>query len=191
MASPAFLIEGHMEKKILQSVCPGVPIRRIECNGEDVAMSVMAKFIETHVRLLNNRCYPIVIIFDRERREASCRDLKNELTIELDRRGLAGQYIIGIPDRTIENWILADREMIFDRYGVACPRQDYEGRFGKNDLKSVLRSRYAYHETTTGVQMFLDCNPDVLYQRSVSFREFLNEIKFECNWIEGVNIVSD
>ena len=74
MPDPAFLIEGHMEKKILQSVCPGVPIRRIECNGEDVAMSVMAKFIETHIRLLNNRYYPIVIIFDREGRESTCGD---------------------------------------------------------------------------------------------------------------------
>ncbi len=188
MPKPAFIIEGHMEKKILQSICPGVPIRRIGCNGDDVSMTVMAKFIDTLFRLFNNRYYPIVIMFDRERRELSCDALKQELSNELKERGFEGQYVIGIPDRTIESWILADSDVLLGKYYAVANKPSYEGSFGKNEIKSILGDEYNYHETTLGVEMFLNCDPNTIYHKSASFRALVSAVAFECRWINTINI---
>lgn len=186
MPSPAFLIEGQMEKLILQSICPGVPIRRIGCNGEDVAMDVMAKFIDTHIQLLNNRHYPIVIVFDREGRVSNCDDLRNQLSAELNNRGFDGQYIIGVPDRMIENWILADKKMLESHYGVSLARQNYEGMSGGGKLKEILKDEHNYHKTTMGVELFLKCDPQIIYQKSKSFRDLVDAINFQCPWFEAI-----
>lgn len=186
MPSPAFIIEGHIEKRILQSICRGFPIRRIGCNGEDVSMSVMAKFIDTHIRLFNNRHYPIVIIFDRELRQASCNALIRELTSELNDRGHGGQFVVGIPDRTIENWILADRQMLVDSYNANVNNASYEGSVGKSEIKKMLGADYKYHETTLGVELFLKCNPKVIYKRSPSFRSLVKKLPYRCPWISIV-----
>lgn len=147
MPSPAFLIEGHMEQKILQSICPGVPIQRIGCNGTDVPMAVMADFIETLIRLLNNRNHPIIIIFDRERREATCDALVAELSAELERRELNVDFRIGIPDQMIENWILADFKMLANEYGATPTALNYEGVPGKGRLAALLKDGRRYQET--------------------------------------------
>lgn len=180
MPSPAFLIEGHMEKKILQKICPGAPIRRIGCNGDRAPMSVLAKFVETQIRVLNNRNFPIVIIFDRERREATCDELKEMLRIELDAKGFNGQCIIGIADRTIENWILSDNEVMVT-FGGTVADAPYEGKFGKSEIKSALGQEANYHETTLGVEMFLKCNPQTMYDRSLSFRALMDQFP-DCAW---------
>lgn len=179
-----------MEKKILQKICPGVPIRRIGCNGSDVPMAVMADFIETLIRLLNNRNHPILIIFDREGRVATCDDLISELSAELESRELNVDYRIGIPDQSIENWILADYDMLAEGYGVSTRAQNFEGTPGKSRLAALLRNRYKYHETTLGVEMFLKCDPQKMYRESTSFRKFAGLIDFDCYWLRDIHPIS-
>ena len=67
MINPAFIVDGLMEKRIIQKVCPGKPVRLLNCNGKAVSYEAAAKRVASLVRLLKNN-YPIVIIFDREER---------------------------------------------------------------------------------------------------------------------------
>jgi hypothetical protein len=67
MPEPAFLVEGQMEQRIIQSLCPNKPVRLIRCNGDDVSMAAIARALNARLRLLLNYS-PIIIILDRERR---------------------------------------------------------------------------------------------------------------------------
>lgn len=105
----AFLVDGHMEQKIAQRLCAGCPVRILNINGRDVQIHAIAKQVATQFRLLNNRYYPVVILIDREERDVSADDLAKALVNEAERQGVPrDQLIVGVADRMIENWILAD-----------------------------------------------------------------------------------
>jgi hypothetical protein len=184
MTRPAFLVEGKMEQKIIQTICPGKPVRLINCNGDDVAIARVADFIETHVRLLNNCFFPIIIWMDREGREQTSEEIKSELLSALNKKGFApDQFIIGIADRTSENWILAG-DPDLSEYSKA-PRQlrPNEATKGKNELKKQLHIQ-SYSETHDGYNLFMACNVDKMKEFSASFQNFVSQMTdLECSWL--------
>lgn len=184
MPEPAFIVEGSLEQAVIQRVCPKHVVRRLGINGRDVSIAAIARRVETHMRLLANRYYPVVIIFDREEREASCAELAAQLSALLDELGYDGQYRIGIPDRNAENWILADWERFST--GIGKPemaRQDAEGLNGKTLIKRFMPDGQPYHETTIGVSLFVSIRPTIAAQASSSFRAFRALIDFRCGWL--------
>jgi len=65
--SVAFIVDGYTEKKVLQRLCPGCPIRMTNLNGSDVSIEAIAKIVNSLVKLLKGRSFPVLIIFDRVR----------------------------------------------------------------------------------------------------------------------------
>ena len=187
MPEPAFLVEGQMEQKIIEKICPGKIVRRIGCNGDKVEMKAVARFIDAQMRRLKNYS-PIIIIFDRERRRQSCSSLKLELAAELDARGHVDRYIIGIPDRTTENWILADWQ------SVCSSRSDFktfegcaEQLHGKSELRKLLPTGHLFTETTLGPELFLLTSAQRVYERSPSFRDLVDMLNFPCKWLSRID----
>lgn len=172
MTRPAFLVEGHMEQRILRNICPGAPARRIGCNGDNVSLRVMSKFIASQIRLLGNRHHPIIIIFDREDRQESSEELAADLLGLLHEVGLDDQDIrIFVADRDVEDWILKDMETLKARTGV----DPGEGVFlRKGGLIRLLSQRVAYHETTVGVDLFLASNKERIAQSCQIFNALRN-----------------
>jgi hypothetical protein len=196
MPNPAFLVDGHMEQKIIQTLCPGAPVRRINCNGRDVPMHVLAKFINTNIRLLGNNHWPLIILVDREGRDTSRQQLIRELRKCLDEYGHAGQSRLGMADRMVENWILADIDVVkrvynIDSNNLNMPADHYEGVGGKAKLREIVAYKAVYHETTVGVDLFTNCDPHIITEKSTSFREFVSQFSHElgCKWLSrGENI---
>lgn len=184
MANPAFFVEGHMEQRFITQVCKGSPVRRIGCNGDQVTMAGMARHLAPLIRLLSNN-YPLIVFFDRERRDESCEDLGNQLLAELvsfevDTRNV----VIGVADRTIENWIIADHSLhqrVDSLKDGAC---NTEGEFGKTLIRNALIETKNYNETTTGVDLLKAMNPTVARQNSPSFDQFLEKIDLPCWWLD-------
>jgi len=186
MSKPAFLVEGQMEQKIIQAICPGIVVRRINCNGIDVSMRAIAKTLDANMRLLKNY-YPIFIVFDREGREQSCEKLMAELSEILNAKDYAGTYRIGIADRTIENWILADWRHALELFdGDDEDSTNHDGENGKSRLKKMLPKGIVYNETTIGVDLFRKCRPSEMYANSSSFRKFVDTIDIKCWWLKSV-----
>src|SRR3954452_9708477 len=94
MPDPAFLVDGIMEQRILQHICPGKPVQRLNCNGKNVALEIIVDRIEFHIRLLNNRYDPIIILIDREQRRATCVDIVSSMNQLLDERRYSGQFVV-------------------------------------------------------------------------------------------------
>ena len=182
MNNAAFLIDGHLEQKFLRKACPHHPIRRINCNGTNVSISAIADRVASQCRLLNNRHYPIVIVIDREDRTASTDSLCSDLLAQLIEKGVNEQIIIGVVDRMIENWILADAEKVAEHpsYYASVPANT-EGLHGKNILKGCIRH---YHETTIGVDLLVSCRASVMRSNSTSFSRFYGQLPVNnCWWL--------
>jgi len=151
--NPAFIVEGDMEQKILGRICRGHPIRKIGCNGDNVSIERMCDFIAAQIRTLNNKNYPIIIIFDREKRAEDCESICKTAIQTLHKLGLADHDIrIFVADREFEDWYLMDRSSI-------CTHFQFEDKLGplngKGGIEKLLESGdICYHETTIGVDIF-------------------------------------
>lgn len=177
----AFLVEGGMEQRIVQRLCPGKPVRLIELNGRDASLAAIAKRIGTLFRLLGNRYYPVVIILDREDRELSVDDMERDLRVLLVGESVpCDQIIFGIPDRMIENWILADPSC----WNGAEGDGNFEGANGKSRLRDNLEAQgRTYSEIADGVSMFCEINCQIAVRNSVSFQNFNDRLSHLCRWM--------
>src|SRR6185437_1125007 len=111
------------EKKIIQKLCPDSPVRMTNLNGKSVSIPAIAKRISSFLTLLKGRYYPVLILVDREGRPETSEAIEEELV-----RELVGQYgckpqdiVVSCPDRMIENWMLADAELLKRRFEVEIP----------------------------------------------------------------------
>ena len=178
MSNAAFLVDGHLEQKFIQRICPNRPVRRIECNGRDASVIAISDRIATQCRLLNNRYYPVIIVIDREDRTTTANEFATELLGQIRIFGIHDYIILGIADRMIENWILADHDALNQYTGK---RQNIptscEGDHGKNIIKSCLKH---HHEMTVGVALLETCKPITMIANSTSFKSFYEQLPKNC-----------
>ncbi len=187
MSRHAFIVEGDMEQIFLKKICGGrrIPVLSVG-NGKKFPMTTMATHIGALLSRLNDRHYPVVIVFDRERRKESSDDLSKTLLEELEKLRKLGKHRydksklrIGIPDQMIENWILADHEYMESRFGVKIKLINFEGKHGKNIIRKLLEKE-SYKETTRGVEMLEEMNFLRAAQRSPSLAKFLDSLDINC-----------
>lgn len=179
----AFIVEGHMERKIIQAICPGSPVRLLGANGDHVAVAAIAKHAALHINTLKNN-YPIILIFDRENRSSSCGRIASDLVLELSSRNIdTKNLIICLPDRTTENWILpflgADLQMASSTGRLNC-----EGLDGKKEIKALFKAKKrSYMETVDGVDLFNQIDQASLIQSSPSFKHLFESLRNHCRWL--------
>jgi hypothetical protein len=177
--SIAFFVDGQHEQRFIQNVCPGNVVRLINCNGKDVEMSAISKRIASLCRLLHGKCHPIIIVIDREQRKKPADDLICELLKNLKDEGVNDELIIGMPDTMIENWILADDEVINQHsFKILNPELTLEGTKGSYEITKYIRS---YNKTTIGVSLLKKCRPSKMV-KSKSFNDFISRINKDLCW---------
>jgi len=185
MPKPSFIVEGYLEQRMVQAACPGAKVVLLGANGDNVSMGTIAKFIATQFRLFNNRYYPIVVIFDREKRNEPCTDLKAELCKQLKSKRIdAEQFIFFISDRDIETIFVCHVALDGEIIDTGCPHtQSVDGLDGEAELRRRLeRKGIAYHKTTIGIQLFRRVRPFIVAAKSDNFRAFRGQILGMCPW---------
>ena len=186
MINPAYLVEGDLEQKFIQNVCPGYPVRKINCNGDDVSLEAIGKRVGTLGRLLHKRHSPLVVVFDRERRAEPAQSIEVRLGEILKQEDIQVPVLIGVADRHIENWILADYEMFAQsaRLSKKLLVESFEGKKGKSALKKALGRNRSYVETIDGVAWLRSARPAVIAQNSPSFRRLAEAlVGLQCPWL--------
>lgn len=182
LPNPAFIVEGHMEQKLIRSLCPGQPVNRIGCNGDAVKIDRMCEFVSTQIRALGNRNYPIIILFDREKRGESRETLRNQMLEQLALRGFGDQDIrVFIADREFEDWYLLDQDSIIRHYKLLPVRTR---RTGKSGVKAIFEQMGPYNETRTGVDMFRVIDKSKVGEICGEFRSMLDlAVELNCQVI--------
>ena len=182
MNNPAFIVDGFTEKLIIQKICPGKPIRRTDLNGKNVQLCALAKKIASIIRILGDNYSPIVIIVDKEKRDISYNVMISSLEKLIKNEGVISKFIIGVPDIMIENWMIADWE-ILDTEENKPIKTD-----GSNGSSVIKKNKNTYNKTTEGVTYFLKANPINIYNNSPSYRTFMNSLvgKLSCFYLEKI-----
>ena len=153
MPRPAFIVEGRMEQKIIQATCPDTPVVLINCNGDNVEVSTMARFIDTQARILK-RYDPKIVICDREGRTMEAEAMASGIKASLVAQQSPGNFIVGVADREFENWILAGlpHSYVSDFFKMEASLA-FDGCYGKsNVVKGMISQRY--QETIHGPALF-------------------------------------
>lgn len=172
MSNPAFIVDGYTEKLIIQQLCPGKPISRTDLNGKKVSLDAIAKKVASLIRLFNNRHYPIIVLIDKEEREQDIAEIIEYLHSKLEENGIVNCDVrIGVADRMIENWIIADWDCLNSEKNDKPNITD-----GLNGAAIIKKVKGSYGKTTDGVDLFLSTNPIKIYQNSESFRNFTDKL---------------
>jgi hypothetical protein len=181
MATPAFIVDGFTELKIVQKLCPNTPIQRTDLNGKRVTLEAIANKISQLVRLYGNRHYPIIVLIDKEDRNISFNVMSQAIQQLLDDAGLTDQDIrVCVADRMIENWILADWECFCKDPRKVKPKKT-DGLHGTAEIKKI---KGRYNKTTDGVELFTANSPEKMYANSESFKHFVDTLDgIPCNFL--------
>jgi hypothetical protein len=181
----AFIVEGHQEQKIIQSICPGSPVIRLNINGDSVSCEAIASRVSTLSRPWFNRFYPIVIIFDRERRQETCEEIEGSIrSILAIPSEYKDQFIFCVIDRTIESWIIPFVDDNGKILSSPLDNSNYEGQNVVGELTRRLRkSEIFYDKTTTGVEIFCGIDPVCLSSVSISFSALKERLQPHCGWL--------
>ena len=191
---PAFLVEGSLEQEFIRNMCVGAPVRRLECNGDDVAIAAIAKRVGLHGRMLQKRGYnPIVVVFDRERRMETSEELEGSLIASLASEGLTAKIIVSVPDRDIEVWMIADQETFRISAAIRADRQllPCEGHKGKALIKQLLKDdARPYVETVDGPIWLKKARALHIAANSRSFARLASALKdIGCWWLDQRQLV--
>jgi hypothetical protein len=181
--SPAFIVEGDMEQRILGRICKGQPVRRIGCNGDDVPIERVCEFIGAQIKTLNNRHYPIFVVFDREKRSASVDQITAQVSAELAKLGYGHLDIrVFIADREFEDWYLIDRARICENFEI---EDTYGPLSGKGGLEKLMSSYIRYHETTVGVDLFFLVSHREIAEKCATYQRLVNNaLEVECRYFQ-------
>lgn len=181
MNNPAFIIDGFTEKKIVQELCPGQPVRRTDLNGKSVTIDAIAKKIAPLIRSLGNKYYPIIILIDKEERSLGYDEIANQLYDKLIQEGISDQDIrVSVADRMIENWIIADWEQL--NGSLTGKPKNTEGISGSSQIKKVKGS---YDKIIDGSELFVNARQELIYKNSPSYRFFINQLHdINCNYLK-------
>ena len=179
MPNPAFIVDGHTEQCFISQICPGRPIQRTNLNGKNVTIPAIAKKVASMIRLFGNRHYPIIVLIDKEDRESSIEDICDELHLQLEGEGITNQDIrIGVADRMIENWIVADYQLVGN---IQDKPEETDGLRGASVIKKNAGS---YNKVIDGVKLLSSIDKTIVYQSSPSFRHFVDKLdNINCDYV--------
>lgn len=186
MPSPAFIVDGFQERRALQKLCPGVPIKILNCNGDDVQVQAIIDRVEALFKNLNNKFYPIYFVLDKEDRKMSAKEFEEQISQKLVKLGIRDQFIIGVADRMIENWILSDWKNVtkYLSINIDRPKRAADTLRGKSYIKKLFSDHgEKYEETIDGVELLIKSTPAIMKEHSDSFASFANVAEDHCWWM--------
>ena len=175
-------VEGDMERSALKKGL-GIRARKIGINGKFVQMTAIARNLSTDLILFDSMSR-IVIIFDRETRLETSDELASTLLSMLKADFPNMDFCIGIPDRDIEAWIFADRELVTKHFKKKIGRRSrFEGEVGAESIKKNIGPG-RYDKMTDGIALFMKSNWSNISARSPSAKRFLiKDFIPGCAWL--------
>ena len=125
-------------------------------------------------------CSKIILVLDFEFRKTPYSDFLADLEKELTKHKFSNPLEIVVPNQMIENWFLADIEMLSSKKKILrnqLKQKNYEGKHGKNEIKKLIIKTKTYNETQHGKEFFPLIRESVAIKNSSSFNDFIEKIK--------------
>jgi hypothetical protein len=174
--NPVFFVDGLMEQKFIQNICPKIKVQLTSINGKSVKISAIAKKLASLIRLLGNKYYPIIIFIDREDRNITSKQMITEIKNELKKLNIDLENLrFGVADIMTENWILADWKSFKKNTKTKTKKEfsSFEGKHGTNLIKKYYSN---YQKTIDGVELLSKSNCSEMVKNSPSFDSFYSNL---------------
>ena len=176
--SLAFLVDGLTEQRFIQSICPGRPVQRLNLNGNTVSAEAIAERAASQVRIWGGRYHPVIVLVDHESRQLSHQAFARDLLAAISVHGVGDQVRVCVAKRMIENWIIADSELV----GWENAPESVDDLHGATHLRRLLKE---YDKAGDGPELLRRARPSRMRLRSPSFDSaFTTLVGLRCPWLE-------
>lgn len=125
-------------------------------------------------------CSKIILMLDFECRTTSYKEFILELESEIKKYDFSKKLEIVVPNQMIENWFLADIEILSSKKKILrdkLKQKNYEGKHGKDEIRKLTITNKSYNEIQHGKEFFPLIRESVASKNSISFKDFLEKIK--------------
>lgn len=126
------------------------------------------------------KCNKIILMLDFECRKMVYKDFISDLEKELAKHTFQVTVEVVVPNQMIENWFLADIEILSAKKKVLkdkLKQKKYEGKHGKDEIKKLTAKNQTYNEIQHGKEFFPLIRESVAKKNSPSLNDFLEKIK--------------
>jgi hypothetical protein len=175
----AAIVEGHLEAHFMNETYPKVLVQRFLPNGDDVALDLIVEAITDQLEIIDKSVERVVILLDRERRAQPALSVVAYIRSKLINHNSKRAYYIGVTDREVENWILADTKLLTDRYNLDAYSYCGDGRGGKGRLSEITGGDLAPRDKA---RLLKAVSPSNVGNASLSLAKFVEQIDFPWFW---------
>ena len=173
------LVEGHTETHFINAAYGNAIVQRPIANGKDVGLDVIAEAIVEHLNTISGSISRVVILLDREGRQMSAKEMRDEILKRLEPSKGGRTIYLGVSDRQIENWIVADQNSMRARFSDSNYTYPGDGCSGKHLLKGLAGADASPRDKAVWLKA---TQASASRQRSTSLEDFLAQIDFYWPW---------
>jgi hypothetical protein len=176
-------VEGTMERNFVNQNFKYVHVIEIS-NGSSWSLDRICEQISSKFAVHNGNPEMVLIWLDREKREEPSCDFADKIKDSLFKRGAPKEKIVVcVADRTSENAILADEELVVDEFGIPGYKYCGDGNFGKAVLKKLYQDKgLSYRETFHGVGLLKKMRLSNAKKNSAFVSSFFDSLELQCWW---------
>jgi hypothetical protein len=178
----AALVEGHTETHFVKAAYPRAIVQRCLPNGKDVHIDLIIETIHDRMEILGGDIKKVIIIFDREGRIETAEQIHSYVREKLNKLCNNRKFYIGVSDKQIENWIVADNEYLRKIYNKIEYQYPGDGTSGKEILKKLHGTDQAPGDKAKMLKL---TTPSKSKQNSLSLANFIDQIDFPWDWAEA------
>jgi hypothetical protein len=176
------IVEGQTEAHFVKATYANALITRPFPNGEDVAVEVIVDAVTDTVETVCGHISKVLVLLDLEKRSVSANDFLNAILSALSQNCSGRQFYIGVADRQIETWILADVHTMRQRFD---PEYVYPGDgCGAKKLLHKLSEGIVRAPRDTA-NLLKSCSAERALSNSPSLRALIDQIDFEWVWAKN------
>jgi len=178
-------VEGSMERMFINLNFHYVTVIPV-ANGRSWSASAMGRQISSFYKAKNFNADTILVWIDRESRQETPADLRDQIREDLTTAGAPAERIhILVADKMSENIILADECLMRTELNDPGYVYEDEGKNGKHVLSSAFKERgIDYKETKSGVALLKKCRLAESAKKSPSVAALLETLTLPCWWLE-------
>lgn len=174
------LVEGHTEATFFEIAHSNARAVRCIPNGKSVPLATIVEEIIDQLELFGGEDVDFFVVFDREGRKESAQEIVKFILDGIEAAGVMRSVVVGVPDREIENWILAETEKMSSMLG-ADYRYPGESTFGKVHFERLLVDEF--HSPTSKAKLLKSCVASNILSESVSFKDFHDLYTGDWHWM--------
>lgn len=148
--------------------------------GHDITAAEIVSAARKQIAMLRFYSSEILLLIEHDLRGTSYAKFVREVTLLTRKLGSDKPIQVAIPNRTIENWYLADIEHLSKKKKFLrgnLKQRDYEGTNGRTELEKLFHKNVSYNEVIHGAQMFMMIRFNVARSNSASFDAFYDVIR--------------